>query len=210
MKWSNAYTAHSKTSLKCHNSADWMGVFPLVLLGIRSSFKQGLGCCSALMLYGTPLHLPGEIFNYPPHSSSAAHSFLQTLSDHISKLKPCPSRAASSLKPFVHPDLNSSFHVFLRNDAVQRPLQQPHSGPYKVLKQFSKTFIIDCRGNRQFVSKDCLKPAYLANNEQYENMNDDFPKFPPSSSSPLPRHSGRTVHFPGYLKDFAMEGRGAL
>ena len=40
----------------------------------------------------------------------------------------------------------------------------------------------------------CLKPAYLANIEQDENMNDDFPKFPPSSSSPMPRHSGRKVH----------------
>ena len=199
-----------KTSLKCHNSPDWMGVLPLVLLGIRSSFKQDLGCCSALMLYGTPLYLPGEFFNYPPHSSSTAHSFLQTLSDHISKLMPCPPRSASSQKPFVHPDLNSSSHVFLWNDAVQRPLQQPYSGPCKVLKRFSKTLIIDYRGKRQCVSKDRLKPAYLANNEQDENMNDDFPKFSPSSSPPLPRHSVRKVHFPGYLKHFVVEGRGAL
>ena len=120
-----------KTSLKCHNPADWMGVLPLVLLGIRSSFKQDLGCCSALMLYGTPLHLPVEFLNSPSHSSSTAHSFFQTISDHISKLKPCPPRPASSQKPFVHPDLHSSSHVFLRNDAVQRPLQQPYSGPYK-------------------------------------------------------------------------------
>ena len=129
-----------KTSLKCYNSADWKGVLPLVLLSIRSSFKQDLGCCSALMLYGTPLHLPGEFVNSSLHSPSTAHSFLQTLSDHIRKLKTCPPKAPSSLKPFVHPDLNSSSHVFLQNDAVQRPLQQPHSGPYKVLKRLSKTF----------------------------------------------------------------------
>ena len=163
-----------KTSLKCHNSADWMGVLPLVLLGIRSSFKQDLGCCSAFMLYGTLLHLPGEFLNSPPHSYSPAHSFLQTLSDHISTLKPCPPRAASSQKPFVHPDLNFSSQVFLRNDALQRPLQQPYSGPYKVLKRFSKTFIIDCRGKQKCVSKDRLKPAYLANNEQDENMKGNF------------------------------------
>ena len=150
-----------KTSLKCHNSADWVGVVPLVLLSICSSFKQDSGCCSALMQYGTPLHLPGEFFNSPPHSSSTMHSFLQILFDHISKLKPCPPRAASSQKLFVHPDLNSSSHVFLRNDAVQRPLQQPYLGPYKVLKRFSKTFIIDYRGKRQCFSKDRLKPACL-------------------------------------------------
>ena len=116
-----------------------------------------------------------DIFPSPPHSSSTAHSYLQTLSDHISKLKPCPPRAAFNQKPFVHPDLNSS-HVFLQNDAVQRPLQQPYSGtsnrsPYKVLKQFSKTFIIDHSEKRQCVSKDRLKPAYLANNEQDQNIN---------------------------------------
>ena len=59
---------------------------------------------------------------------------------------------------------------FFRNDAVQRPLQQPYSGPYKVLKRLSKTFIIDYRGKRQCVSKDRLKPAYLANNKHNEDM----------------------------------------
>ena len=105
------------TSLKCHDSADWMGVLPLVLLGIRSSFKQDLGCCSAVMLYGTPHHLPGEFINSPSHSSSTAHSFLQTLSDHISKLKPCPPRAASSQKNLFF------FGTMLYNDHSSNRIQ---------------------------------------------------------------------------------------
>ena len=140
-----------KASLMCHSSADWIAVLPLVLLGIRSSFKQDLGCCSAELLYGTPLQLPGEFFNPPPYSLADQHVFLQNLSNHMNKLKPCPPRSVSSNKPFVHPDLDSSSHVFLRQDAVQRPLQPPYSGPYKVLKRFAKTFLIDQRGMRQCV-----------------------------------------------------------
>ena len=187
----------------CHRSADWIAVLPLVLLGIRSSFKQDLGCCSAELLYGTPLQLPGEFFNPPPYSLADQHVFLQNLSNHINKLKPCPPRSVSSNKPFVHPDLDSSSHVFLRQDAVQRPLQPPYSGPYKVLKRFAKTFLIDQRGMRQCVRKDRLKPAYLETDDQPLGIlpqHDDPAPTPQSTSSK--RRSRRQVHFPHHLHDF--------
>ena len=192
-----------KASLMCHSSADWIAVLPLVLLGIQSSFKQDLGCCSAELLYGTPLELPGEFFNPSPYSLADQHVFLQNLSNHMNKLKPCPPRSVSSNKPFVHPDLDSSSHVFLRQDAVQRPLQPPYSGPYKVLKRFAKTFLIDQRGMRQCVSKDRLKPSYLENDDQPIGIlpQHDDPA-PTSQSTSSKRRSRRQVHFPRHLHDF--------
>ena len=35
---------------------------------------------------------------------------------------------------YVSPILKSCIHVFVCNDAVQKPLQKPYNGPYKVQK----------------------------------------------------------------------------
>ena len=50
-------------------------------------------------------------------------------------------------------------HVFLRVDAVRRPLVPPYEGPYLVLERSTKTFIILKREKRVTVTIDRLKPA---------------------------------------------------
>ena len=57
-----------KTSLKCYSQPDHLADFlPLVLLGIRSSLKDDLGCSSAEMVYGTTLRLSGMFFASSPN-----------------------------------------------------------------------------------------------------------------------------------------------
>ena len=57
-----------KASLKCYSQPDhWAHFLPLVLLGIRSSLKDDLGCSSAEMVYGTTLRLPGMFFASSPN-----------------------------------------------------------------------------------------------------------------------------------------------
>ena len=75
-----------------------------------------------------------------------------------------------------------------------------------MLKRFSKAFISDHRGKRQCVSKDRLKPAYLASDEDFVNIErnddiEDIAKIPPPSTATARRRS-RRVHFPGHFKDF--------
>jgi hypothetical protein len=55
---------------------------------------------------------------------------------------------------FIHKDLADSTHVFLRQDAVHRPLDPPYSGPYKVLARTKKTMRIAMNGRPVTVSTD--------------------------------------------------------
>ena len=48
-----------KAAIRCHRQR-WTEVLPLVLLGIRSAWKEDLDATAAEMVYGQPLRLPGE------------------------------------------------------------------------------------------------------------------------------------------------------
>ncbi|VDN96356.1 unnamed protein product [Rodentolepis nana] len=63
--------------------------------------------------------------------------------------------------PNILKDLSTCPFVFVRVDSEKRPLQPPYEGPYKVLKRKPKYFILDRNGNKDSVSIDRLKPAYL-------------------------------------------------
>ena len=59
----------------------------------------------------------------------------------------------------IDPALSTATHVFLRVDAVRRPLVPPYLGPFEVLQRSEKTFIILQNGRRETVTIDRLKPA---------------------------------------------------
>lgn len=51
-----------KSSLMAQaDTSEWSDARPLVLLGIRSTIKEDLGCTSAELVYGTTLTLPGQL-----------------------------------------------------------------------------------------------------------------------------------------------------
>ncbi|GBM79417.1 hypothetical protein AVEN_244453-1 [Araneus ventricosus] len=68
----------------------------------------------------------------------AACSPKQTLyrSSYARTLRPVSASLHSSDEnSFVHPNLQSASHVFIRRDTIRRPLEQPYQGPYKVLRR---------------------------------------------------------------------------
>ncbi|XP_064463141.1 uncharacterized protein LOC135374070 [Ornithodoros turicata] len=141
----------------------WVDHLPVVMLGIRSAFKEDLSCTAAELVYGTTLRLPGDFWSDPDGVRSLPQAeYVQQLRRFFRGLAPVPSRTPPPSKVFLHPDLNTSTHVFLRHDAVRKPLSPHYDGPYRVLSRNSKTFTIDIAGQRQVVSLGRLKPAYLA------------------------------------------------
>jgi hypothetical protein len=163
---------------RCSSSADWFRQLPWILLGLRTVPKDGVDVSAAQMLYGESLTLPGEFF---PASSDDPPT-----PDDLRRLREVtrgfiPYRPPTSHGPPVHlpAALQSAPFVFVRVDAVRRPLQPPYRGPFKVVRRGPKAFLLDLENREDWVSVDRLKPAVL----------------PECFSVPM-TSSGRAVHLP--------------
>ena len=69
----------------------------------------------------------------------------------MSNLHPAPPRTPSTHSSFVSKDLSSTAYVFIRHDAVRKPLQRPYDGPFKVLQHNDKYFTVDVNGKQDTV-----------------------------------------------------------
>lgn len=152
-----------KAALMCH-ATSWHKVLPVVLLGMRSALKEDLQCSPAELVYGEPLRLPGEFITQSgnPSLSEDTSSLVTQLKHFMSNLQPTPaSRHGPQKSVFVSKTLESSSHVFLRDDSVRPSLKPPYSGPYKVVSRGDKTITITIGSKNVTVSIDRLKPAFM-------------------------------------------------
>ena len=83
----------------------------------------------------------------------------------------------------LDPRLLDATHVFLRVDAVRRPLVPPYEGPFPVVSRSpsTKTFVILKRGKPITVTVDRLKPAVLL-----PDVSAAAPPALPAAKLPLP------------------------
>ncbi|CAK1597613.1 unnamed protein product [Parnassius mnemosyne] len=154
-----------KAAIMCHADENWTEKLPLVLLGIRSAWKDDLSASTAELVYGEPLKLPGDLFEPTADRLTDYTDFLDRLRLHMKRLQPTPVTGHGTRKIFVFKDLATVSHVFLRQDFVRRSLQPPYAGPYKVIERGKKNFKIDVAGRIVNVSIDRLKPAYILTDE---------------------------------------------
>lgn len=185
-----------KSAITCHADQHWTESLPMVLLGIRSAWKQDLQASAAELLYGEPLRLPNEFFNANLEPIVDMSDYLSRVRTFAQTIRPMPTSQHTEKAIFVFKDLATSEYVFLRDDAVRRPLQPSYSGPHKVLQRTPKTYTISIKGKNVTVSIDRLKPAYLLKEETKKP--DTI-----SSGTRAPEHttrSGRHVRFPDYFR----------
>jgi hypothetical protein len=161
----------------CHADDQWTEALPLVLLGLRTAYKEDLQSSAAELVYGEPLRVPGELL-VPAAPTVEAPTFVQQLRRLMDQLRPAPAARHSSQATFVHKDLRDATHVFLRQDATRRSLEPPYSGPHRVIARTDKTFKIVVRGREITVSTDRVKPAYILDGTHHGN-----------GSSPTQHHS---------------------
>lgn len=154
-----------KAALMCTRNISWTESLPLVMLSIRNTFKEDLKATAADILYGNSLKLPGEIFD-TSHPIIGEHEFVHKLRRVMQEIKPMEASNHSKKRVFIHPDLQDSTHVFVRQDMVKPSLTPPYNGPYRVLSKSEKFFEIDKNGKTSKISIDRLKPAYIPTDHQ--------------------------------------------
>ena len=146
-----------------HAGGGWMEHLPFVLLGLRASVREDAGCSPADLLYGSPLRLPGPLLDSGGLVSSSPDpsSFVAHLRGVMDSARPIPVIHHGVRSSSVDPALSAVSHVFLRIDAVKRPLVAPYEGPFQVLSRTPKTFVLLRRGKPVTVTVDRLKPAFF-------------------------------------------------
>lgn len=158
-----------KTSLmaRLNYNKSWVDELATVMLGLRTTIRVDTGVTAAQMLYGSNIRLPGDFFDVSSNKSCDSDNYVSKLKDIIESYKPVTrSNINSSSKIFVHKDLNNCEYVFLRNDAVRKPLQPPYDGPYRVIRRNNKVFCIQLPNRQLQVSIDRLKPAYIIQEDE--------------------------------------------
>ena len=153
-----------KERLMSHSAraSDWMSNLPLVLLGIRSASRDDSAISPAHLVFGAPLRLPGEFFSQGDHPPPRTSEFVEQLQHSLRSFSPFPPEfhtSTSHQRTSVPASLSSCRAVFVRVDAVKRPLTRPYVGPYDVLEKSAKTFILSRSGKPWTVSVDRLKPC---------------------------------------------------
>jgi cleavage and polyadenylation specificity factor subunit 1 len=151
-----------KAAIMCHAGQHWTDALPLVLLGIRTQFKEDLEASTAELVYGEPLRIPGERLTPTADPVDPAH-LIPDIRQHLARVRPIPATRHAFPVTFVHRNLEKCTHVFLRQDTTRRAFEPPYSGPYKVLSRREKTMQILVRDRPITVSTDRVKPAYMLN-----------------------------------------------
>ena len=139
-----------------------MDELPIVLLGLRSAWREASDNSPAELLYGQSLRLPGQLV--PGVHSEVPSDCPSSLAPFFRKMREqAPVRSSHHDSPPVHlpAALSTATQVYVRHDAVRRPLQRPYDGPFAVLRRGDKTFDIQRQDRQVTVSVDRLKPAVL-------------------------------------------------
>ena len=140
--------------------ADWISHLPWVLLGLRTTPKEGTDVSAAEMVFGDPLVVPAEFFPGTPDSPDLTR--IRTL---VGKHAPCPQTYKNTRATHVPASLSSATHVFVRIDSHRPPLTPPYSGPYKILRRRKKALLLQIKGSQDWTSIDRVKPAFLPDDD---------------------------------------------
>ncbi|GFW58870.1 retrovirus-related Pol polyprotein from transposon 412 [Trichonephila clavipes] len=153
----NGLVERTHRSLKA--TPRWTQVLPFVLLGLRSVIKEDINVTAAELVYGTTIRLPSDFFQ--DTGTNNVSEFVQQLKQTMHNLKPVPTFSHVRKTIFVHPELSHCTHVFLRHDALRKPLQLPYDGPFIVVKRSEKLITLQRQGKEICVSIDRVKPAFM-------------------------------------------------
>lgn len=190
-----------KSALMCHEDTNWIEALPTVLIGLRTTYKEDIKASAAEMLYGTNLAIPGEFF-VDQDIASDPQVFVQKHREVMRKFRSsATSNHHTNLKLFIPPDLQKCSHVFLRCDAVKKPLEQPYTGPHPVLKRINdRLYTINANGRILNISTERLKPAHIFS----EDCTREEQQTPSSSSIGTEPPSDNSTKYLPILKKFSQ------
>ncbi|UYV82121.1 hypothetical protein LAZ67_21001001 [Cordylochernes scorpioides] len=182
------------------NTINWIDALPLVLLGIRTSYKEDLKCTAAEMVFGTTLNLPADLITNSEFKNPDPSNFATQLKNYVSRIRPQPTRQTKQNNIFSHKDLDTCSHVFVRKDFVKRALSPPYEGPFPVVSRSSKTFTVKINDQNKVISVNRLKPAFIENTPQSFHDSSILPPRPDGAEKTTPKTSSYTTRYGRHVR----------
>lgn len=209
-----------KASLKARTTTtNWFAELPIVMLGIRTSWRLDADCSPAELVYGSNLRLPGELVGLHQNeifNEQLTSDFVKDLRQTMQSLVPPPVTFNKNQQHHIPSNIMSTGYVYVRIDSHKHPLQRPYEGPFKILEVSDKYFVIDMRGRKEKVSIDRLKAAHVTqittgDHHAHQNQSCQSPNPVTETTTRAPEHHlepeiittrcGRTTRKPQrYLK----------
>ncbi|XP_037779147.1 uncharacterized protein LOC119575566 [Penaeus monodon] len=142
---------HQGSFPRCNNLM-WFSQLSWVLLSLRMTPKEGLDVSPAEMVFGNPLVVPSEFFPNAPFSKDIAR--LQRIAGKFTPYK-------QTYRPPKHCYAPPRSMYDEACFSSTPPLTHPYSGPFEVIERKEKAFLLLIKGTNDWTSIDCLKSAYL-------------------------------------------------
>lgn len=155
-----------KASLMSRGAEKWPQKLPMILLALRSTYKEDLQATPAEAVFGQCLRVPGEFFT--ASTDQPKSTFVKELKKIMEDIRPATTNWNTTERPFINKHLQNSTHVFVKDDKIKKALSPPYEGPFLVLERFDKYYIILIRGKQVKISVDRLKPAFFEQSDSAE------------------------------------------
>lgn len=120
------------------------------------------------MTYGKHIRLPGEFFDNKSIETDPS-TFVSNLQKCMDLLKPVKINHKSARTVFVHKDMATCSHVFVRIDRLRKSLEPVYEGPFLVLERNDKYYTVEMKNRSTNINIDRLKPAYLLADQEDQN-----------------------------------------
>ena len=152
-----------KAAIKARTTnSNWYTEIPIVLLGIRTSWRVDPGCSPAELVYGSTLRIPGEFIQSPdPRANVPDSTYVKHLQDTMRSLRSQAPSFHGQPSTYVPSDLSSTGYVYVRVDSHRHPFQRPYDGPFRIVDTNEKYFTLDIKGRLEKISIDRLKTAHI-------------------------------------------------
>ncbi|CAB0044892.1 unnamed protein product [Trichogramma brassicae] len=125
----------------------WTLALPGVLLGLRTTSKRTCKRRQRRWFSARRYAYPGSSSHDKNRTKTSPSEFVSALRRLFQAIRPVPASRHVQHRPFVFKDLATSDYVFRRLDTILKPLEQPYTGPHRVIRRINeRNFVVDVNG----------------------------------------------------------------
>lgn len=158
---------HVEAALRAQSVPEaWIDNLPILLFGLRATFKPGIAYTESEVLYGAASRLLVDFITSPtPMVPLDPLSYAHHLRETMCALCPVPTSSSLTGKVFCHLALPTAIHAFVRREALRKPLQPSFDSLFPVLRRSPKFYTLQlndlqlCIGGFGFASTPLLGHA---------------------------------------------------